>query len=257
MSTALASGLTSPAAVAEYVLLSFALGPGFARRFRIREHLSRPQASLDDNILNLRAYGHPNCWNHPGREVVEREWQELLDADGALNHPELLAGDVLLDMPVQRLPGSGFCLDAPYVHTPTRVVQTMLELARVGPADTVMDLGSGDGRIVITAAQLYGCHGIGVDLDPKNVEAGKRAAAEANVSHLVKFLRADLHDVDLSEASVVTLFLLGHVNMALRERLRRELRPGARVVSRVFHMGDWTPDARAGEFDDTIYCWWI
>lgn len=260
VSKALSWGLTSPAAVAEYVLFSLALGPGFAQRFRFRDYLSRRQTSLDDSILSLRAYSHPNCWYHPGPDVVEQEWRGLLGDDGSLHHPELLAvveSDVLLDMPVQRLPGPAFCLDAPYVETPPRVVQTMLEVARVDRADTVMDLGSGDGRIVITAAQLYGCHGIGVDLDPKNVEAGKRAAEKADVSHLVKFVRADLHDVDLSEATVVTLFLLGHVNMALRERLRRELRPGSRVVSRIFPMGDWMPDAQVGGFDDTIYCWWI
>ena len=260
MAKALSWGLTSPAAVAEYVLFSLALGPGFTQRFRMREHLRGRQTSLDDSILSLRTYSHPNCWYRPEPGIVEQEWQALLGDPGSLNHPELFAvvdGDVLPDMPVQRLPGPGFCLDAPYVETPTRVVQTMLEIARVDRADTVMDLGSGDGRIVIAAARLYGCHGIGVDLNPENVEAGKRAAEEANVSHLVKFLRADLHDVDLSEATVVTLFLLGHVNMALRERLRSELRPGSRVVSRRFPMGDWTPDARVGDFDDTIYCWWI
>lgn len=257
MAKALSWGLTSPAAVAEYVLFTLALGPGFAQRFRIREHLSRRHRSLDDSILSLRAYSHPNCWYHPGSDVVEQEWQALLADGGSLKHPELLAAvesDLLLDM---RLPRPGYCLDAPYVETPADVVQTMLEVARVDRADTVMDLGSGDGRIVIAAARLYGCHGIGVDLDPEKVEAGKRAAEAANVAHLVKFVRADLHDVDLSEATVVTLFLLGHVNMELRERLRRELRPGSRVVSRRFPMGDWTPDARVGEFNDMIYCWRI
>ena len=256
---ALSWGLTSPAAVAEYVLFSLALGPGFTRRFRIREHLSR-RPTLDDGILSLRTHSHPNSWYRPAPDLVEQEWQGLLGDRGSLSHPELPAvveDDVLLDMPVRRLPGHGFCLDAPYAETPISVVQTMLEVACVGRADTVMDLGSGDGRIVVTAARLYGCHAIGVDLDPKNVEAGKRAAEQANVSHLVKFVRADLHDVNLSEATVVTLFLLGYVNIALRERLRHELRPGSRVVSRQFHMSDWTPDARVGEFDDTIYCWRI
>ncbi len=192
--------------------------------------------------------------------MVEKEWQNLLGENGSLNHPELLAivkDDAPFDMPVHPFPGYGFCLDAPYAETPTRVVETMLGLAGVHRADTVMDLGSGDGRIVVAAACLYGCHGIGVDLNPENVETGKRAAEEANVSHLVKFLRADILDVSLSEATVVTMYLLGHINMTLRERLRRELRPGARVVSRRFPMGDWVPDAQVGEFDDTIYCWRI
>jgi Methyltransferase domain len=253
---ALTWGLTTPASIAEYVHFSLALGPGFTQRFHIREHFSKRQASLDDGILTLRAYSHPNSWFRPEPGIIEQEWQALLGDNGSWRHPEIL-GSVLFDSPVQRLPNYGFCLDAPYVKTPAQIVRTMLEVARVGHADTVMDLGSGDGRIVITAARLYGCRGIGVDLDPKNVEAGRRAAEEADVSHLVKFVRDDLYEVNLSEATVVTLFLLGHVNMALRERLRRELRPGSRVVSRCFHMGDWTPDAQVGELDDTVYCWRI
>jgi len=257
---ALSWGLTSPAAIAEYALITLSLGPAFDRRFRIREHLGRSWTSLDDRILTLRTLGHPNCWYRSEPGVVEREWQELLGGDGSLNHPELIAGvegDLLADMPLQSLPGPGLCLDVPYVKTPDQVVPAMLEIAGVGQTDMVMDLGSGDGRIVIAAARLYGCHAIGVDLNPENVAAGRRAAEEAGVSHLVKFLRGDLHDVDLSEATVVTLFLLGYVNIALRERLRRELRPGSRVVSRRFHMGDWAPDAQVGAVDDTIYCWRI
>lgn len=253
---ALSWGLTTPAAIAEYILFSLALGPGFTQRFHIREHLNRPQTSRDDNLLSLRAGGHPNSWIRPEPGVVAQEWQALLSDHDSLSHPET-PRDVVFDIPVQRLPGHGYCLDAPYVKTPTPVVQAMLELAGVTDADTVMDLGSGDGRIVITAARLYGCRGIGVDLDPKHVEAGRRAAEEAGVAQLVKFVRADLYEVSLSEATVVTLFLLGHVNMAIRERLRRELRPGSRVVSRCFPMGDWAPDARVGELDDTIYYWRI
>lgn len=256
MTKALSWGLTTPAAIAEYILFSLALGPGFTQRFHIREHLGRPQTSRDDNLLSLRIGGHPNSWIPPEPGVIEQEWQALLGDHDSLSHPET-PRDVVFDIPVQRLPGHGYCLDAPYVKTPTPVVQAMLELAGVTDADTVMDLGSGDGRIVITAARLYGCRGIGVDLDQKHVEAGRRAAEEAGVAQLVKFVRADLYEVSLSEATVVTLFLLGHVNMAVRERLRRELRPGSRVVSRCFPMGDWAPDARVGEFDDTIYYWRI
>ena len=127
---ALSWGLTSPASVAEYVFFSLALGPGFTQRFRIREHLSQRRTSLDDRILSLRTWSHPNCWYRPEPDVVEQEWQGLLGDSGSLNHPELLAaveGDLLLDMPVQRWPSQVFCLDAPYVITPTPVVQTMLE----------------------------------------------------------------------------------------------------------------------------------
>ena len=257
---ALEWGLTSRASIAEYVLLSLGLGPGFTRRFRIREHFRGQRLLPDDSILGLRTYSHSNCWYRPERDVVAREWQALLADASSRNHSEVIVcgeGEILLDLPAQLLPTYGFSLDAPYVETPPHAVEAMLEIARVERADTVMDLGCGDGRIVIAAAQNYGCRGVGVDLNPENIEIGKRAAERAGVSHLVEFVRDDLHDVSLAEASVVTLYLLPHVNLELRERMRCELRPGARVVSRRFDMGDWAPDIRVGERNDEIYCWWI
>src|ERR1044072_4819850 len=132
----------------------------------------------------------------------------------------------------------------------------MLEVACIEPADTIMDLGSGDGRVVIAAAQRYGCRGVGVDLNPENIDISKCKAESAGVSHLVTFIREDLHDVSVADATVVTLYLLPHVNLELRERLRSELRAGARIVSRRFDMGDWTPDVQVGGRDEAVYGWW-
>jgi|GEM_PF-477125 len=257
---ALAWGLTSHASIAEYVLLSLGLGPGFVRRFRVREHLSGRQDSPDERILSLRTYSHPNCWFRQERRIVDEEWQRLLADDGSRNHPEVVLcgeGEIVLRMPAQLLPAYGFSLDVPYVETPDHEVQAMLEVARVERADTVMDLGCGDGRIAIAAARKYGCRGVGVDLDPDKIEISRRAAGEAGVSHLVDFVREDLHDVSLAEATVVMLYLLDAVNLELRERIRSELRPGSRVVSRRFAMGDWVPDVQIGERNEAIYCWWI
>lgn len=132
-------------------------------------------------------------------------------------------------------------LDVPYVPTPQHVVDRMLEMAEVGPEDHVIDLGSGDGRIVITAAQL-GATGLGVDLDPERIEEAEENARRAGVSARVRFMRQDLFETDVREASVVTMYLLSEVNRRLRPRLLEELRPGARLVSYSFDMGEWAPD---------------
>jgi SAM-dependent methyltransferase len=129
---------------------------------------------------------------------------------------------------------------APYVPTPDAVVSAMLEMADVGPDDVVYDLGSGDGRIVIAAA-LKGARAVGVDIDPEQILQARRKARAAGVEDRVTFLRQDLFDTDLAHATVVTLYLLPGVNMKLRPKLLDELRPGARVVSHSFHMGDWAP----------------
>jgi tRNA G37 N-methylase Trm5 len=147
--------------------------------------------------------------------------------------------------------------DVPFVPTTDKVVEKMLELAKVGPDDVVYDLGSGDGRIVITAAKKYGATGLGVDIDPERVKEAKQNAQEAKVSDKVKFKEGDLFEVDLSPATVVTLYLLPEVNMKLRPKLLSELKPGTRVVSHNYHMGDWKPEQTVQMEGHTVYFWTI
>jgi ribosomal protein L11 methylase PrmA len=145
--------------------------------------------------------------------------------------------------------------DVPYVPTPQTVVDKMLEVAAVGKDDVVYDLGSGDGRIVITAAKKYGVRGVGVDIDPERIKEANANAVQAGVADRVKFIEQDLFKTDLTEASVVTLYLLPEVNLRLRPKLWRELKPGTRVVSHAFDMGDWKPDQTLEVEGRTIYYW--
>ncbi len=130
-----------------------------------------------------------------------------------------------------------------FVPTPHGVVAEMLAVARVGPGDVLFDLGSGDGRIVIAAARRFGIRATGIDIDPQRIAESKRNADTAGVSHLVDFMEADLFATDLRNASVVTLYLLPELNVKLRPKLFSELRPGSRVVSHSFDMGDWKADS--------------
>jgi SAM-dependent methyltransferase len=136
-------------------------------------------------------------------------------------------------------------LDTPYVPTPQVVVERMLDMAGVKAGDLLIDLGSGDGRLVITAARKYGAHGYGVELDPRLIYRSNQAAERAGVADRVKFLRQDLFQTDFHDADVLTLYLLPDVNMALRPKILAELKPGARVVSHDYGMRDWQPDAEA------------
>jgi ribosomal protein L11 methylase PrmA len=147
--------------------------------------------------------------------------------------------------------------DVPYVPTPEPVVEKMLELAKVGPNDMVYDLGSGDGRIVIAAAKKHGARGVGVDIDPERVREARENAKAAGVSDRVQFREGDLFKMDLSGATVVTLYLLPEVNMKLRPKLLNELRPGTRIVSHSFDMGDWAPEQKVQVEGRTIYYWTI
>lgn len=130
---------------------------------------------------------------------------------------------------------------AVFMPTPAEIVEEMLALAEVGPSDTVYDLGCGDGRIVICAALRYRARGVGVDLDPDRVAEAQASAAAAGVDHLVTFSQQNVMDVDLSSASVVSLFLSPQANLMLRPRLHQKLTPRARIVSRSHDMGDWVP----------------
>jgi SAM-dependent methyltransferase len=132
--------------------------------------------------------------------------------------------------------------DVEFVATPEAAVREMLRLAKVTKDDVVYDLGCGDGRIVIMAAKEFGARGVGVDIDPYRITESNENALRAGVSNRVKFLEQDLFEADLREATVVTLFLLSELNLRLRPKLLRELKPGTRIVSHDFDMGDWKPD---------------
>ncbi|HEV7801337.1 MAG TPA: class I SAM-dependent methyltransferase [Burkholderiales bacterium] len=132
--------------------------------------------------------------------------------------------------------------DTPYVQTPQNVVDKMLEVAKVGAKDYVIDLGSGDGRMVITAAQRYGARGFGVDLDKRLVTLSNRNAAKGGVADRAAFFERDIYETDLSPASVVTIYLLPEVNLMMRPKLFAMLKPGTRVVAHDYDMGEWAPD---------------
>lgn len=139
----------------------------------------------------------------------------------------------------------GFRRDVPYVPTDEQVVRGMLKFAGVGPGDVVMDLGCGDGRIVIGAARWFGARGVGVDVDPQRMRECDEAWRKlpADVQGRVTFEEKSFFDVDLSEATVVTLYLLPKINVMLRPKLMRELRTGARIIANSFAIGDWQPDS--------------
>jgi SAM-dependent methyltransferase len=131
--------------------------------------------------------------------------------------------------------------DVPFIVTPDRVTMAMLQLAQVGPCDHVIDLGSGDGRIVIAAARHFGATGLGVEIVPTLVAQSRSNAAKAGVAERVAFRQQDLFDADLSRATVITMYLLPELNLRLRARLQA-LQPGTRIVSHDWDMGDWRPD---------------
>ena len=132
--------------------------------------------------------------------------------------------------------------DTPYVQTPMNVVERMQEVAKIGPKDFVIDLGSGDGRMVITAAKKHGARGFGVDLDRRLVALANKNAAKAGVSARAKFYERDLYQTDVSEATVLSIYLLPEVNLMARPKLLSTLRPGTRIVSHDYGMGNWQPD---------------
>jgi SAM-dependent methyltransferase len=149
---------------------------------------------------------------------------------------------------------------APFVPTPQDVVNRMLELAGVTKDDVVYDLGCGDGRIVITAALTYGARGVGIDFDPARIAEANASAKLQGVEDLVTFIHQDAMTADVSEASVVTLYLLSSSNRKLRPSLTRQLAPGSRIVSHAFRMGDWEPDETLNFEDErgntrTLHLW--
>jgi SAM-dependent methyltransferase len=147
--------------------------------------------------------------------------------------------------------------DVIFVPTPNDVVNKMLEMAQVTAKDTVYDLGCGDGRIVITAAQRYGCRGVGIDIDPERIREATENVQKAKVTDKVKFIQGDLFEADISAATVVTLYLLTELNLKLRPKLMKDLRPGTRVVSHAFSMGDWKPERTEHVNGASVFLWRI
>ncbi len=147
--------------------------------------------------------------------------------------------------------------DVPYQATPAQAVRQMLVLAGVHRDDVVYDLGCGDGRILIAAARLYGARGVGIDIDPRRIEQSLGKARRAGVLDCIAFRNEDLFTTNISEATVVTLFLWPEVTLALRSKLRRELEPGTRVVSYFWEIGPWAPDKEIAVGGRPIYLWTI
>jgi cyclopropane fatty-acyl-phospholipid synthase-like methyltransferase len=145
--------------------------------------------------------------------------------------------------------------DVHFAATPQPVADAMLTLAHVTPADVVYDLGSGDGRIVILAAQKYGARGVGIEIVHELVERSRLIAKEGDVDDRVTFIEGNVFDADLSKATVVTLWMTASFNARLEPKLRRELRPGARIVAHQFPIGDWPPERTARVDGEEIFLW--
>jgi len=178
--------------------------------------------------------------------------------------PALLAAATLLTSAVLAQDAPRQAPEVPYLPTTQPAVEAMLKLAGVTANDVVYDLGCGDGRIVVTAAKLYGARGVGIDIDPQRIREANENAKKTGVEQLVRFEENDLFKADIREASVVTLFLLSSVNARLRPKLLEELRPGTRVVSNTFDMGEWKPEKEftvdtgdEGYFSRKLYLWTI
>ena len=144
--------------------------------------------------------------------------------------------------------------DVIWVPTPDRAVERMLQMAQVKPGDFVVDLGSGDGRTVIAAAKKFGAKSLGIEFNPDMVGLSRRNAEKEGVADTAKFVQGDIFKSDFSSATVVTMYLLDDLNLALRPRLL-EMKPGTRIASHDFNMGDWEPDDRSVVNNDTAYLW--
>jgi SAM-dependent methyltransferase len=147
--------------------------------------------------------------------------------------------------------------DVPFDPSPYPVVDQMLKLAAVRKTDVVYDLGCGDGRIVIAAAKQYGARAVGIDIDPQRIKESQENAQAAGVTDRVTFRNEDLFEANIAEATVVTLFLWPEVNLKLRDKLLRDLKPGTRVVSYYWDMGEWAPDKQEEAGRRSIYLWII
>lgn len=148
-------------------------------------------------------------------------------------------------------------LDVPYVPTPQQVVDRMLELAKVSGKDFVMDLGCGDGRMLVTAASKFGARGFGVDLNPQRITEARENAKKANVADKVSFDVKNLFETSIKDADVLTMYLLPSVNLQLRPRILEEMKPGSRIVSHAFNMGEWEPDVAENVDGRNVFFWLV
>ena len=164
------------------------------------------------------------------------------------------------------LPGAGFAQgtatavrppDVIYVPTPEEVVDAMLQVAKVTKNDVVYDLGTGDGRIPVTAAKKYGARGVGIDIDPQRIKDATENVQKNGVGDRVRIVQADLFEANISEATVVTLYLLPVLNQRLKPKLLKDLKPGTRIVSHAFDMGDWKPEQELDVNGRKVYFWTI
>jgi SAM-dependent methyltransferase len=174
----------------------------------------------------------------------------------------LLALPITADLKVRPTPGPAAQPparqpDIYFAATPQPVVEAMLRLASVGPEDIVYDLGSGDGRIVVIAAQQFGARGVGIEIQPRLVEMSRETAREGGVADRVRFIEGDFFEQDLSEATVVTMWLTDSIGAQLAPKLRRELKPGSRIVSHQFHLGDWEPDRTVTVDGENVFVWTV
>lgn len=147
--------------------------------------------------------------------------------------------------------------DVIFVPTPEKVVDEMLKLAKVQKNDVVYDLGCGDGRLVVTAAKQYGARGVGIDINPERIKESQENAVKNGVTNLVTFRNEDLFEANIKDATVVTLYLLQSLNVKLKPKLFRDLKPGTRIVSQTFDMGDWKPDKQIEVDGRRVYLWII
>ncbi len=147
--------------------------------------------------------------------------------------------------------------DVIYVPTPEEVVEAMLQVANVTKNDIVYDLGCGDGRIPVTAAKKYGARGVGIDIDPQRIKEATENVQKNGVGDRVRIVNADLFTTDISEATVVTLYLLPSLNQKLMPKLKEQLKPGTRIVSHAFDMGDWKPEKELDVNGRKVYFWTI
>jgi SAM-dependent methyltransferase len=170
------------------------------------------------------------------RDVMKKSW--MFGVLVLLGATALALPLALQDFPWQQYRG----YDVPYVPTPPEVVDEMLRLADIKAGDLLYDLGCGDGRIVIAAAKRYGIKAVGIDIDPIRIAESNENAAKAGVAGKVRFIQQDLFEADFKDATVVTMYLLTSVNLRLRPKLLAELKPGTRLVSHSFDMGNWNPD---------------
>jgi 2-polyprenyl-3-methyl-5-hydroxy-6-metoxy-1,4-benzoquinol methylase len=195
-------------------------------------------------LLVLALLGLPGCAQEQGNTASNGE-TDSAEVNLSAPSPVTSAGVDTIDS------------DVPFVESPQSVVTKMLEIASVSEEDVVYDLGSGDGRIPITAARDFGARGVGIEIKPHLVEKARKNAKNAGVSDRVAFRQGDLFEADISEATVVTIYLLPTVNMELRPKLFRELSPGTRVVSHDFDMNEWEPDTTWESGGETIFRWTI